>query len=394
MENLSFLIKPVSYRCNLKCHYCFYERVGDLYDDGAAMATETLDAIMRSAFGSGARHCNFIWQGGEPTLMGLDFYREAARLQKSLARPDQVAENAFQTNGILLNDEWGRFFAEESAWLVGVSLDGPEEIHDRYRCFHNQAGSFQKVMGTIARLRSHGVPFNILTLLTNINIRHADKVWNFFMKNRFTHLQFINCFELDSDTGSLAEFSVNGKDVGKFYCAVFDRWMKEGIPKVSIRLFEDMLIYRFHRRHVSCCFMEKCDSYLVVEHNGDCYPCDFFVYPEWKLGNIVADGLDSVLANPLRKDFAHMKSDLPEKCNNCNLLGFCRGDCTKFRQGPGRGYDQASAYCEALQTLSAHMEPRLPEIARYVRRIEEGTAGRNDPCPCGSGKKYKKCCGL
>ncbi len=348
---------------------------------------------MQKAFDTGARSFNFIWQGGEPTLMGLDFFREAARLQKALAESDQTVENAFQTNGILLDDEWCRFLADEGNWLVGISLDGPKEIHDHYRYFHNRKGTFDDVMETIARLRSHGVLFNILTLLTDKNIHHAEDLWQFFMKNKFSHLQFINCFEWEDENDAATDFSVNGRDVGKFYCTIFDLWMKEGIPKVSIRFFEDLLIYHFHKQHVSCCYMENCASYLVVEHNGDAFPCDFFVYPEWKLGNIVTDDLDSLMRSPLRGKFAAMKGDLPGKCTSCDLLHFCHGDCTKFRQGPGGRYDQVSAYCEGLRMLVRHMEPHLSEIAEYVQGGAGGSVKRNDPCPCGSGKKYKKCCG-
>lgn len=348
---------------------------------------------MQKAFDTGARHFHFIWQGGEPTLMGLDFFRDVARLQKAFAEPGQVVENALQTNGILLDDQWCSFLADEGNWLVGISLDGPEEIHDHYRFFHNRTGTFAQVMGAIERLRNHGVLFNILTLLTDKNIHHPDELWNFFMKNRFTHLQFVNCFEWDHETYGLTDFSVKGKEVGKFYCTIFDRWMKEGIPKVSVRLFEDLLIYHFHRRHVSCCFMGSCESYLVVEHNGDIYPCDFFVYPYWKLGNIISDEINELIEAPCRKDFAAMKGELPEACRSCSLLQFCNGDCTKFRQGRDGGYGETSAYCESLKMLVSHMEPHLGEIAAYVQGGAGADAGRNDPCPCGSGKKFKKCCG-
>ena len=294
------------------------------------------------------------------------------RLQKALAEPGQVVENALQTNGILLDDQWCSFLADEGNWLVGISLDGPEEIHDHYRFFHNRTGSFSQVMASIERLRSHGVLFNILTLLTDKNIHHPDELWNFF---------------------SRTDFSVKGSEVGKFYCAILDRWMKEGIPKVSVRLFEDLLIYHFHRRHVSCCFMGSCESYLVVEHNGDVYPCDFFVYPDWKLGSIISNEINDLIEAPRRKDFAAMKGELPEACRSCRLLQFCNGDCTKFRQGRDGGYSEMSAYCESLKMLVAHMEPHLGEIGAYVQGSAGGETGRNDPCPCGSGKKYKKCCG-
>ncbi len=360
------------------------------------MSIENACAMVEKTLDDGRAHNIFIWQGGEPALMGLEFFEEIARFQRSVKRNGQVVENCLQTNGLLLDDAWCGFLADED-WLVGISLDGPEKIHDRYRITPDGQGTFTRVMDTIERMRKNRVKFNILTLLTDANVREHEGVYRFFRKNSFNFLQFINCFEWDEEHTGLTGFSVNGREVGKFYERIFDLWMDDGFPHVSIRFFEDILMYHIDGRHVSCCWMENCDNYFVVEHNGDCYPCDFFVYPEWRLGNIVTDDMDSIVNSPLRSKFAAMKSEYPDECRECALFKFCHGDCTKFRQTPAGGYTAQSEYCESLKSLVSHLEPRLGEIHRKVMDIRSGrvalTAGRNDPCPCGSGRKYKHCCG-
>ncbi len=360
------------------------------------MSEETVCVMVEKILQDGRAHNIFIWQGGEPTLMGLDFFREVARFQQAVKRDGQVVENCLQTNGLLLDDEWCEFLTEED-WLVGISLDGPEKIHDHYRITPDGKGTFARVMDAIERMRRKRVKFNILALLTDANVREPESVYRFFRKNNFNFLQFINCFEWDEEHARLTGYSVSGREVGKFYEKLFDLWMDDGFPHVSIRFFEDILIYHIDGRHVSCCWMESCDNYFVVEHNGDCYPCDFFVYPDWRIGNIVTDELDAILYSQQREKFAGMKSEYPAGCSDCSLFQFCHGDCTKFRQTPSDGFAAVSEYCGSLKSLISHMEPRLGEIHQKVMDIRSGraplTAGRNDPCPCGSGKKYKHCCG-
>jgi len=399
MNSLSFLVKPASYACNLDCLYCFYKRVSSIYDGTTRMSPETADVFIKKSLGAGAAHNSFCWQGGEPTLMGLDFFRQVVDIQKKYTSPGQKVENTIQTNGILLDDEWCSFLREEDI-LVGISLDGPENIHNRYRKGYNGQGTFSSVMDSIDRMNRNRVKFNILCLLTDANIHEPAALYSFFREHRFNFLQFVSCFEWDRGHEHVTDFSVSGKDTGQFYCDIFDMWMQDGFPWVSIRLFEDILIYLFDRVHVSCCWMESCDSYIVVEHNGDCYPCDFFVYPEWKIGNIREDDLDVILGSSVRKRFASIKSDIPDECSSCDLLHFCRGDCTKFRQSSNERFDRKSEFCDTLKMLISHMEPHLPRIQETVEAVRSGRlspggsdTGRNDPCPCGSGKKFKHCCG-
>ena len=401
MHNLSLLLKPASYRCNLECSYCFYKRVAGVYEQPSTfMDHATLDATIRSVMQSGAQHVSFCWQGGEPTLMGVDFFRDAVELQAKYARGGQTVENSLQTNGVLLDEEWLRFL-HDSRFLVGISLDGPEDMHDAYRLDRKSEGTYDRVMAAIDGMREYDVDFNILTLLNDINVQQPERVYSFMRQNNFNYLQFIPCFEVDdSSNNKLLPFSVSGKQLGEFYCNIFDLWYQDGFPYVSIRLFEDILIYLVDGALVSCCWMNECKSYIVVEHNGDCYPCDFFVYPEWHIGNITSEPLHTILNSKRRYQFSAMKSDIPSTCRDCRWFEFCHADCTKFRLDPKGTYNNVSEYCDAWTMLLEHIEPLKDEIKNRAERLREsvlsGTfdaVGRNDECPCGSGKKLKKCCG-
>jgi uncharacterized protein len=347
----------------------------------------------------GAGVNTFCWQGGEPTLLGIEFYKQVVAFQKKYRLEGQIIENSIQTNGILIDKKWCQFLKENN-FLVGISLDGPAEIHNTYRKFSNGRGTFDKVMRAIRLMEKVGVEFNILTLLTDANIEHPEKLYQFFRKNRFNFLQFINCFEHQKGSIGLSDYSVHGDRVGEFYLKLFDRWIIDGFPNVSIRLFEDMLIYLIDGVHVSCCWMDQCNAYIVVEYNGDCYPCDFFVYPQWKLGNILQNDLEKILNHPLRGKFANIKSQMPEQCKACDLVGFCNGDCTKFRDDGRKLFSSVSEYCNSWKMLYEKMQPHVPrirkkamEVRNAMRQKQKNKVGRNQPCPCGSGKKYKYCCG-
>jgi uncharacterized protein len=401
MQSLSLLIKPSSHHCNLACDYCFYKRVAGVYPAGTLMSRETAGTMIEKALAAARGRVSFTWQGGEPTLLGLDFYREVVRLQNRFRRPGQSVENSLQTNGVLLTEEWA-VFLKENRFLAGISLDGPAEIHDRYRKDTKGAGTYEAVMRGIARLRRHDVPFNILCLLTDANVGDPLELYDFFRNKGFSHLQFIPCLETDPDTGEPLPFSVTSDQLLPFYTALFDRWMDDGFFDVSIRMFEDILIWLIDGAKVSCGFSDRCDSYLLVEHNGDVYPCDFFVYPEYRVGSVADSSFAELAACPARERFAALKLALPAECARCEWLSFCRGDCTRFRADRSGGYTALSAFCGLNKGLLTHISPHVPEIRRRVTEFRERTTrrgaagkaiGRNDPCPCGSGLKYKRCCG-
>jgi uncharacterized protein len=400
MNTLSFLIKPASHLCNLDCSYCFYQKTEVIYpDEKAFMSAETVDILIQKVMGYGAAMNSFCWQGGEPTLLGTSFYQVVVERQKHYQQPNQMVENSVQTNGLLLDSAWCDVLRDNRI-LVGLSLDGPGAVHDQHRISSNGNGSFKKVMNSVGLLRKHGVEFNILTLLTDANIRQPDELYAFYRLHEFNWLQFIPCFEHDPQTGVPMPYAVNGEGLGRFYSRLFDLWFEDGFPYVSVRLFEDILIYMLDGVHASCCWNKRCNSYVVVEHNGDCYPCDFYVDPAWKLGNICEDTLESILSSPLRDTFARMKSDISRDCRECRWISFCNGDCTRYRRSVSGKYDRQSEFCVAWKMLLEHIEPQAADLARRCANLRQahqqnqlGTTPRSAACPCGSGKKYKRCCG-
>ena len=366
LQSISLLLKPASSLCNLSCAYCFYRRVRDIYPSiPTKMSRSVAQRVIRKTLSTDAPHNSFCWQGGEPLLMGLDFFRDVVAFQKKYARPGQVIENSLQTNGLLLDDQWCEFLRQEN-FLVGISLDGPAEIHDFYRKDNEQKGTFTEVMRSIGLMKKHDVQFNILCLLTDRNVKSPLELYNFFRSHDFRFIQFINCFENDSCSGALKPFSVCGKETGEFYITLFDEWFGKDFFDVSIRFFEDILLYLVDGVKASCCYNNMCNSYLIVEHNGDCYPCDFFVFEEWKIGNLMQNDIRTIMKSPLRSVFASLKADLSEECMGCRVASFCKGDCTRFRYLPDAGYKNISEYCTTIKMVYNHIEPYLPEIRLRV----------------------------
>ncbi len=366
LQSISLLLKPTSGVCNLSCAYCFYRRVSCVYPEKQTKMNLTVARnVIRKTLRADAPLNSFCWQGGEPTLMGLDFFRDVVALQKKYARPGQVIENSMQTNGLLLDDQWCEFLRREN-FLVGISLDGPAPIHDFYRQDHARKGTFAGVMRSIGLMKKQDVQFNILCLLTDRNIKSPVELYNFFRFHDFKFLQFINCYEHDYKSGALKTVSVRGEETGEFYIKIFDEWFKKDFFNVSVRFFEDILLYLVDGIKASCCYNEECNSYLVVEHNGDCYPCDFFVFEEWKIGNLMESGIREMMNSPLRAKFASRKAAVPEACRGCRIAPFCQGDCTRFRYLPESGYENLSEYCTAIKMVYQHIEPHLPEIRQRV----------------------------
>lgn len=365
-QSISLLIKPTSSLCNLSCAYCFYRRVKELYPAmPAKMSRAVAKTLIRKTLSADAPLNSFCWQGGEPLLMGLDFFRDIVAMQKKYVRPGQIIENSLQTNGLLLDDEWCEFLRQEN-FLVGISLDGPAEIHDFYRKDHAQKGTFAEVMRSIGLMKKHDVQFNILCLLTDRNVKSPLELYNFFRLHDFKFLQFINCFEHDDTSHSLKPFSVHGEETGEFYIKLFDEWLAKDFFDVSIRFFEDILLYLVDGMKASCCYHDACASYLVVEHNGDCYPCDFFVYKEWRIGNLLESDIQTIMGSPLRMRFASRKADLAQACTGCRIAPFCKGDCIRFRYISQTGYKNISEYCTTIKMVYQHIEPQLPEIRERV----------------------------
>lgn len=331
MKGFSLLIKPTSADCNLRCTYCFYLEKLLLYPETKIhrMSDATLEKLISLYMSTPQKPYTFGWQGGEPTLMGLDFFKKVVKLQKKYAKPGSMISNGLQTNGTLINESLARFLSEYN-FLVGVSIDGPRYIHDHYRKTASGRGSFTRVMKGIELLKKNNVEFNILVLVNDFNVDKAKEIYHFLVDMGFYFHQYIPCVEFDSN-GSLKYFSINGEQWGRFLIELFNQWYPRDINRISIRLF-DSIINRLTGRSTSMCSMENnCNHYLVIEHNGDVYPCDFFVRKELKLGNIASNSFDEILNSDTYIDFGKAKSQYSFLCNSCPYLKFCYGDCLKHR---------------------------------------------------------------
>jgi uncharacterized protein len=354
---------------------------------------------------------SFAWQGGEPTLMGLDFFKRATVLQAKYGQSGKMVTNGFQTNGTLITGEFARHLGDYK-FLVGGSLDGPASIHDVYRKYANGSGTHADVIKGINHLVENKVEFNILTLVSRSNVRKPVEVYRYLCDKSFLFQQYIECVEFDKN-GKLMPYSISGEEWGDFLCEVFDLWFKYDTRRVSIRLF-DSIVLKLVDDITNCCPMgTDCRQYFVVEHNGDIYTCDFFVQKDLKLGNIMEDSWQAFLGHHAYEEFGKRKRQWNDLCDKCEYLRFCAGDCPKHRYSTGINPASLSELCSGWRKFYSHSLPGFEKLAQEIRRDRAHTAqqhgsssisvlqpsippegiGRNDPCICGSGKKYKKCCG-
>ena len=406
------LVKPASGDCNLECTYCFYRCKVGLYPDTRVhrMSPEVLEQMVVQYLAM-APQANFCWQGGEPTLMGLDFFKTAVELMKRHGRNGQAVSNCLQTNGVLLDDAWAAFLIEYR-FLLGLSLDGPREFHDRYRRTVDGRGSYDRVMAAVDLLRAHQVEFNILVVIEPHNVTEPETLYDFFVSHDLRFLQFIPCIEPDATGRHPAEFSVTPEQYATFLERLFDRWYNGGYPEVSIRDFDEWLsVYMGHPAQ-TCMFRATCGDYVVVEHNGDIYACDFQVEPQWRYGNIMEQPLEQIIRTPAADRFLALKPGLGDACRQCPWVRLCHGGCVRHRVVLGGSATQPSYFCRAYQEFFAYADSRFRQVADNMRSARPRAPvpstrptpsparppkarpiGRNSPCPCGSGRKYKHCCG-
>ncbi len=405
-KHFSLLVKPVGSRCNLDCRYCFYRGTDDILGGGRhpVMPDEVLERMIADYLSYGFSPGVFTWQGGEPTLAGFNFFRRATELQAHYGSNGQLVGNALQTNGMLIDDEWAGFL-DEFRFLVGLSLDGPPDIHDRYRLSIGGGASHERVMKAARTLENNGVEFNILCMITSLSQTKGREIYRYLVGEGFNYLQFIPCVEYDPGTGDPSPYNVSPEGWGRFMSDVFDVWYERDVGLVSVRTFESMAgVLAGLPEPGICTIGTVCDNYLVVEKEGDVYPCDFFVDPAYYLGNLMETPLIEIYRSERERAFSLMKSDYAQGCRTCRWLGLCHGGCPKDRLCGGRGtMAGVTPLCEGIKLFLGHTGDRLREISAVLRAQihaashEAASAsaplpGRNDPCPCGSGKKYKRCC--
>lgn len=430
------MAKPVGPSCNLQCTYCFYLEKQTLYPNRVekVMPEATLEAYIRQ-YTEAQQHLpeiHFAWQGGEPTLAGLEFFRKAISLQHHYACGKPV-NNSLQTNGILLDDAWAEFFAEHR-FLIGLSLDGPERFHDAYRRDRGGYPTFKKVMKSVALLKHYQVDFNILACVNRITAAHPDEIYPFLRAHGSGFIQFIPIVERRSRTtppdgltlvapedtreADVTEWSVSPRDYGNFLCEVFDLWVTRDVGKVFVQLFDVSLEAWMGFEPSLCFFRSCCGDALILEYNGDLYSCDHFVYPAYRLGNIHETPLRALARSQAQRRFGESKRDnLPTQCQQCPVLFACRGECPKHRfLVTSQGERGINYFCEAYKRFFNHIDPYMKFMANELRHQRPpanvmnwakahslGVANTpnmlpkvmpNDLCPCGSGRKYKKCCGM
>lgn len=390
--------KTVSEACNLACDYCYYSRCQGLPGRFDRIEDDVLEKFIKEYMSLKRGAVPFAWQGGEPLLAGLKFFKKVVEFQAKHAPRNTGISNAVQTNGTLITRAWAKFFKEYN-FLVGVSIDGPQEIQDKRRVRNNGSGSYEAVMQGIQQLKDYDVEFNILTVIHEDNVHKAKELMEFYEENDFQYLQFIPCMDFRSqEVNKAPEFHITPQEYGNFLCEVFDIWYNNGEPKTSIRFFENMLAVYLHQTPELCQHREYCPTTLVLEQNGDAYPCDFFIHDDYKIGNVGEDSLEDILKHPTMQEFLKQKPSMPEKCESCPFLKFCNGGCprNRDRQNP----QETEYFCEAYKMIYTYADERMQKIANRIKRnnlVQYLEAGypkpkRNDRCLCGSGKKFKKCC--
>ena len=378
LPGFHLMAKPGGSRCNLSCQYCFYLRKGELYPKSTfRMSDEVLEEYIQQTIGAHRiTEVTFAWQGGEPTILGIDFFKKALDLQKKYCRPGMVIHNTIQTNGVLLNDEWCKLF-KKNRFLVGISIDGPQELHDACRTDAAGKGSFDRVMQGLALLKKHKVEFNILCTVNAVNGDHPLEVYRFFRDEvQAKFIQFIPVVERDRKSGTPTPLSVGPEQYGKFLIGVFDEWVKHDVGTIYVQHFDTALANWYGEPHGICVFSPTCGSALVIEHNGDIYSCDHFVDRDHLLGNILTESLTRLVNSERQRQFGLSKREnLPNYCKKCPVLFACRGECLKNRFSvtpdgePGLNY-----LCEGYRMFFSHIDRPMKFM---VQELNAGRAPAN-----------------
>jgi len=404
---LSILVKPAGPDCNMGCTYCFYLEKAELFSKSKVhrMSEKTLEEMTRQIMAQSQHQVSIGWQGGEPTLMGLSFFEKAVNFQQKYGRGHTVG-NGFQTNGLLIDKEWAKFL-NKYKFLIGLSLDGPEHIHDHYRKLRSGNGSWAKVKNKAKLMMDEGVEVNAIVVVNDYSVRFPEEIYAFHKSIGLTFQQYIPCLEQDAKNSSKpASFSVPPEQYGEFLCTLFDLWLEDfenGGPTTSIRWFDSLFHSYVGLLPPECTLLKECGVYVVIEHNGDVYACDFFVDPEWKLGNIQDRKIIDMLNCAQQNTFGKNKSSLPAECRKCRWLSLCRGGCPKDRLFSAQA-EGLNFFCPSFKMFFNHADKHFRRMAEEWKlqqggmtasppQENTGPVGRNAPCPCGSGLKYKKCCG-
>lgn len=381
---LYVMLKPAGAHCNLACKYCYYLEKNNLYDKSHRhiMSDEMLEQFTREYIEAQTMpQVLFTWHGGEPLMRSIDFYKKALALQKKYARGRRI-DNVIQTNGTMLTDEWCEFFAQNN-WLVGISIDGPQEYHDHYRLTTTGNPSWQKVMHGIELLKKHRVEWNAMAVVNAYNADHPLEFYHFFKDNGCQYLQFTPIVErltkhqdgrtlaslADDKEIPLADFSVTPEQWGNFLCAIFDEWVRNDVGKMFVEIFDCTLANWMGVLPGICAYSKNCGHAGVMEHNGDVYSCDHFVFPEYKLGNIRDHTLIEMLYGDKQHAFSRLKhTSLPRQCKECDMEFACHGECPKNRFEKDKYGEPGLNYlCKGYYQYYSHVAPYMDFMKRELQ---------------------------
>lgn len=400
------MAKPIGPLCNLDCEYCFYLDKTSLFPGSKFhMEDDVLEAHIQGYIDAQPENCpevNFAWQGGEPTLLGLDYFKRVVELQQRYKRPGMKVSNALQTNGTKLDLLWCQFL-RANEFLVGISIDGPEVLHDRYRVTKGGDGSFYQVKRGLEHLIMENVDYNVLTVVQRDNGDHPEEVYEGIKAMGAEYFQFIPIVERTGGQG-VTDRSVLPRQFGEFMVTVFELWRQGDIGRIFVQHFDAALNAAMGNPHTVCVHAPECGRSVAVEHNGDLFSCDHYVEEEYRLGNIKALSYAAMLDGPAQTTFGQDKrTKLPAKCVKCSIRYMCHGGCPVQRFIPTEQHD-LNYLCDGYFRFFSHIAPYMDAMKRalengqtanqYFRHLREGGVKirRNDLCPCGSGKKYKRCC--
>ena len=369
---MSVMIKPASSNCNLRCRYCFYadEAASRQVANYGMMSPQTLEEVVRFFLDSAAGHCSFSFQGGEPTLAGLDFFRQVVELERKYGRPGLTVTNALQTNGMVLDREWCRFLGENH-FLVGLSFDGIKQTHDLYRRQGDGSGSYSKVLRAAQLLEQYQVDFNILTVVTRQLAANITQVYRFYQKNGWRYHQYLPCMDaLESERGG-EDYSLTPQDYGEFLKKLFDLWyqdLRRGVV-TSIRYFDNLVLLLQGRGAESCAMTGHCNIQYLVEGDGSVFPCDFYALDPYRLGKIPDQTLEELDQRRRELRFVEDSLERPAECAGCPWFPLCRGGCKRdFTPGAA----PHNYYCPSYQAFFPYALPRLRQAAAFFSRLPGG----------------------
>lgn len=375
MPPLSLLIKPASGSCNLNCAYCFYANVTDQREikNYGMMDLDTMEQMVIRAFEYAEHQVTFAFQGGEPTLIGLDYFKAFVEAVKKHNTKGINVNYALQTNGILIDEDYAEFFGK-NRFLLGVSLDGPKDIHDMNRKNHKNGGSYKQVKNAIKILDKHKVDFNILSVVNKAVAKHPQKVYQYFKKEGYQYLQFIPCLDDLGQPHGTNPYALTPKDYGDFLCTLFDLWYKDFMEgrRISIRTFDNILHIVLGYPAESCDMQGVCSANLVIEADGSAYPCDFYVLDDWRLGDIADLTLMDMIQGETAREFIETSKVRHDECAQCEFLPVCRGGCRRHKSLDATGPLELNYFCESYKKFYGHTLPRFKEIASILYRELQG----------------------